>query len=68
MRFACSGGNDRRILVGLRDGLMSTFPFWKLELRSYLGLVRRVSLIITNCAQMHNTFRCGPYANKKSQI
>lgn len=34
---------------------------------TYLGLSRMVSLIRISWATMHRMFRCGPYANKKSQ-
>lgn len=34
--------------------------------RTYLGDPKISSLKITNCATIHNRFKCAPYANKKS--
>ena len=49
--------NSQQQLVG---------PLETLDAHAYLGLANNRSLININCAQMQSTFRCGPYANKKS--
>lgn len=55
-----------------RDTLESGFlcvsiPGVDEERGAYLGDCRICERIIVSCATMHRMFRCGPYANRKSQ-